>query len=88
MPIKKSAFKELRKSKKRHLRNVGVTSELKTLNSTFLLLLAKKDLEQAKKTLIKLSSKLDKAAQKDIIHKNKANRKKSRLKLSLKKVSS
>jgi len=86
MPIKKSASKELRKSKKRHLSNIGVTSELKTLNKRFLNLLDEKNIEQAKKALSRLSSKLDKAATKKIIHKNKASRKKSRLMRRLKKI--
>ena len=84
MPIKKSAFKELRKGKKRHLRNIGVLSELKTLNKKLISLLNEKKLEEAKKTLKTLTLKLDKAAAKKIIHKNKASRKKSRLMRKLK----
>jgi len=75
MPIKKSAFKELRKAKKRHLRNIGVLSELKTLNKKLISLFNEKKLEEAKKTLKTLTFKLDKAAAKKIIHKNKASRK-------------
>ena len=86
MPIKKSAFKELRKAKKRHLRNIGIASELKTLNKKFINLLDEKNIEQAKKILIQLISKLDKAATKKIIKKNKASRKKSRLMRKLKKA--
>jgi small subunit ribosomal protein S20 len=79
MPIKKSAFKELRKAKKRHLRNMRVISELKTLNKKLLSLINEKKVGQAKELLKHLISKLDKAATKNIIHKNKASRKKSRL---------
>jgi len=79
MPIKKSASKELRKGKKRHLRNIKVISELKTLNKGFLNLLDEKKVEEAKKVLQQLISKLNKAAIKKIIHKNKAARKISRL---------
>jgi small subunit ribosomal protein S20 len=86
MPIKKSAFKELRKAKKRHLRNIGVISELKTLNKKFVALADEKKIEQAKKILSQLITKLDKAAVKKIIHKNKASRKISRLMRKLKKV--
>jgi small subunit ribosomal protein S20 len=86
MPRKKSAFKELRKSKKRHLRNIRITSELKRLNKNFTGLLEKKDIEQAKKVLQQLASKLDKAATKQVIPRNKASRKKSRLKRSLNKL--
>ncbi len=86
MPIKKSAFKELRKAKKRHLRNIGVLSELKTLNKKFISLVDEKKLDEAKKILNRLITKLDKAAAKKIIHKNKASRKISRLMRSLKKA--
>jgi len=85
MPIKKSAFKELRKAKKRHLRNIGILSELKTLNKKFTGLVNKKKIEEAQKILKTLSSKLDKAAGKKIIHKNLASRNKSRLSRKLKK---
>ena len=79
MPIKKSASKEMRKAKKRHLKNIRIISELKTLNKKFINLVDEKRPEQAKKILDQLSAKLDKAAAKKIIHKNKASRKISRL---------
>ena len=84
MPIKKAAAKELRKSKKRHLHNIGVISELKTLNKKFLSLVDAKSIEPAKVILGQLSAKLDSAAGKKIIHKKKASRKKSRLARKLK----
>lgn len=86
MPIKKSASKELRKAKKRHLRNIEVISELKTLNRKFLTLVNEKKIEEAQKILKQLSSRLDKAVSKKIIHKNKASRKKSRLTRRLSKL--
>ncbi len=86
MPIKKSAFKELRKSKKSHLRNIRTLTELKTLNKKFISLVKEKKIEQARKILNQLTSKLDIAAAKKIIHKNKASRKISRLMRRLKKV--
>lgn len=86
MPIKKSAFKELRKGKKRHLRNVKVLSELKTLNKNLLGLLEENKIEQAKKLLKQLIVKLNKAAHKKIIHRNKARRKISRLMRKLRKL--
>ncbi len=84
MPIKKSASKELRKAKRRHLRNIRAISELKTLNKRFINLVDEKKIEQAKEILKRLISKLDTAAAKKIIHKNKASRKKSRLMRKLK----
>jgi small subunit ribosomal protein S20 len=84
MPIKKSASKELRKSKKSHLRNINIFSELKTLNRKFISLVDAKNIEPAKEVLRQLSIKLDRAAGKKIIHKNMAARKKSRLMRKLK----
>jgi len=84
MPIKKAAFKELRKAKKRRLRNIGKISELKTLHKKFVSLVDEKKIEQAKKVLNQLISKLDKAGNKKVIHKNKASRKISRLMRKLK----
>jgi small subunit ribosomal protein S20 len=86
MPIKKSAAKELRKSKKRHLRNIQVISELKTLDKKVVSAVDEKKIEEAKRLLNQLAAKLDKAAAKKIIHKNKAARKKSRLMRKLRKA--
>ena len=86
MPIKKSAAKEMRKAKKRHLKNMGIIAELKTLNKKFLNLVDEKKPEQAKKIFDQLSVKLDKAAAKKIIHRNKASRKISRLMRRLKRT--
>lgn len=73
MPNIKAAIKWVRASEKRRQRNQAVTSKLKTL--------AKKasatgatDVDRKAAT-----SAFDKAAARGIIHKNKANRKKSRL---------
>lgn len=89
MPIKQSAYKELQKSAKRHLKNVRVMSELKTLNKKFLGLVEENKTEEAKNTLGQLMSKLDKAAVKKVIHRSTASRKKSRLmrRLAVKKTS-
>ena len=73
MPNIKAAIKWTRASEKRRKRNLSVTSKLKTL--------AKKASAQgATLADAKLAaSAFDKAAARGIIHKNKANRKKSRL---------
>lgn len=72
MPIIKSAVKKLRKDKKRTKINLKYEKQYKRL------------LKQVKKTknkdLLKLAySKIDKAAKRKVIHKNKAARLKSRL---------
>jgi len=85
LPIKRSAYKELEKSKTRHLKNISAESELKTLAKKFEKLLSEKKTDEAKKNIGYLVSKMDKAASKGIIKKNTASRKISRLmrKLSL-----
>ena len=79
MPRKRSAYKEMRKSKKRRLRNMSIVSDGKTALRRFNLLLAEKKFDEAKNLLKAVSSKLTKAAQKGILHKKTASRKISRL---------
>ena len=85
MPIKKSAYKELRKARIRHFKNISTMSELKTLVKKFEKLISDKKIDEAKKTSNYLCAKINRAASKGIIHKNTASRKISRLmkKLSL-----
>ena len=78
MPIKKSAWKELRKSKGRHQRNISVKSELKTLARKIEALIASAKKQDALELYKKLASKFDKAASNNTIHKNTASRNKSR----------
>lgn len=79
MPIKKAAYKALRQSKKRHVRNLKQKDQIaKTIKAI------KKAIQNNNKTealkLIAAGYKaLDKAAKKGMIHKNQAARKKSRL---------
>ncbi|MCX5716442.1 MAG: 30S ribosomal protein S20 [Candidatus Omnitrophica bacterium] len=51
MPIKKASFKSVRKDKKRHLRNLRVSSELRTLDKKFEALIAANKLSDAKQLL-------------------------------------
>lgn len=79
MPHKRSAYKELRKAKKRHVRNISIKSELKTSIKKFESLLTDKKIDEAKTYLKKLASDIDKAVSKGMLHKNSASRKNSRL---------
>lgn len=88
MPQKRAAYKEMRKSKRRRLRNTGIISEAKTLAKKFNLFLAEKKFDQAKDALKKISSSLDKAATKGVIRKNTVSRKISRLSKKLHRASS
>ena len=85
MPIKRSSYKELRKSKIRHFKNISSKSELKTLAKSFEKLLSDKKIDEAKKEMNSLVSKIDRAASKGVIKNNTASRKTSRL---MKKLSS
>ncbi|MDD5347512.1 MAG: 30S ribosomal protein S20 [Candidatus Omnitrophica bacterium] len=78
MPKRKAAVKRLRVDKKRHAKNVRIKRELKTAIKKFLSLFSSKQIEEAKKTLGRVYSLLDKAAKKNIIHPNTASRKKAR----------
>ncbi|MDD4289686.1 MAG: 30S ribosomal protein S20 [Patescibacteria group bacterium] len=79
MPQKKSAKKELRKSKKRTARNKQIKRRIKDMvkNSDSIVAVSK---EESKKFYDKLQKMLDKAAKTgNPIKKNKANRIKSRM---------
>jgi len=79
MPIKRASFKDLRKSNRRHLRNISIKSELHSLSKKVEDLIAAKKFDEAKTALKAFLSKLDKAALKGIVHRNVASRKSSRL---------
>lgn len=86
MPRRKSSIKRKRADKKRHQRNLRVKRELKKMLKRFQELLAAKNTAEAKTFLHKLYARLDKAAKKGILHRNTANRKKSRLMLGLNRI--
>ena len=79
MPRRRTSLKAQRKDKKRRLRNLKIKREIKKIIKKFQALLLEKNIAEAKKVLPEVFSKLDKAAKKGIIKKNKAARKKSRL---------
>lgn len=79
MPIKRSSYKDIRRSEPRHLKNVSTKHELKTLAKNFEKLISDKKQDEAKKTIACLVSKIDKAVSKGVIKKNTASRKIARL---------
>lgn len=79
MPNTKSAEKELRKAQKRRLRNLYYRSRARTFVKRVRKLLAEGKIEEAREALRLAISALDKAAEKGVIHKNNAARRKSRL---------
>jgi len=78
LPIKRSSFKDLRKSRARHARNLSSISEIRTLAKKFESLITEKKVKEAGIALSKFSSKIAKAAKKGILKKNTSARKISR----------
>lgn len=76
MPTTNSAKKRLRQSEKRRKQNRSLRSEIRTRTKQ---LLSADSAEAAREQLPDLYRLLDRAAGKDVIHENKAARKKSQL---------
>lgn len=79
MPRERTAYKELRKARVRHFRNISLKSELKTFAKHFEKLVSDKKTEEAKSQLKQLVSKISRAASKGVIKRNTASRKISHL---------
>jgi len=86
MPIKQSAIKELRKTKKRTSRNRSTKSNIKDALKKVTKALQSKNIEAARAAAIEAVKILDKAAARHVIHHNKAARKKSRVFAAIKKA--
>ncbi|WP_215539215.1 30S ribosomal protein S20 [Borreliella bavariensis] len=78
-----SALKRSRQNLKRKIRNVSVKSELKTIEKRCINMIKAGRKDEAIEFFKFVTKKLDTAARKRIIHKNKAARKKSRLNVLL-----
>lgn len=79
MPNTESAKRALRKAERRRLRNRSQRSALRTLIKKVRTFVANGNLEGARVALQTVIKRLDQAADKHLIHKNAAARKKSRL---------
>lgn len=79
MPNTKSAIKAARQNIKRRAVNVKALEGIRKTAKTVKKLAAAGNLAEAQKALSSAFAALDKAAKKNIIHKNNASRKKSRL---------
>src|SRR3982751_5673359 len=86
MPIIKSAKKRVKVAKKATIRNAKTKRSLKSAVKAFGKALGATDKKKAVKALDKAKSELDKAAKKNVVHKNKAARKKSQLAKAAKKA--
>ena len=84
MPRTRSAAKQARASLRRQAHNKSIKSKVHTLERKFLSLVETKKTAEAVTALRELASALDKAAKTQVIHRNLASRKKSRLAARLK----
>lgn len=75
----KSAIKRLRSAERRRLRNRVYTGRARTAVKKARLLMSQGQLEESREAVSAAVVALDKAAQKGVIHKNNAARRKSRL---------
>jgi small subunit ribosomal protein S20 len=75
----KSAMKRARQNEKRYMRNRPYVAGTRTRIRRARALIEKGELEQAAAAVQEAAQSLDKAAQKGVIHKNNASRRKSRL---------
>lgn len=79
MPNIKSAIKRAKQNEKRRLHNASQKSALRTAVKKVELAVNRNDADAAKEALVTATKKLDKAVTKGLIHRNAADRKKSRL---------
>ena len=79
MPNKKAAIKSLRQDKKKHTRNKATLAELRTLAKKARIMITENKRAEAETALKQLESKLSKAAQNNVIKKNTAARRVSKL---------
>ena len=82
----KSAIKRIDLTKKQTLRNKSVKSNLKNTIRKFEEAISKNELDEARVILKSIDKKLKNAATKNVIHKNAASRKLSRLATKLNKI--
>jgi small subunit ribosomal protein S20 len=79
MPTNKSAKRRVRQNAVGRMRNRGDKSALKTQIKKLVSAVENKNFEEAEKHFSLTTKRLDRLASKNIIHKNAASRKKSRL---------
>ncbi len=79
MPTSKSAKRRVRQNAVHRMRNRGDKSALKTQIKRLISSVENKNFEEAEKHFSLTTKRLDRLASKNIIHKNTASRKKSRL---------
>lgn len=84
MPITSSAIKKARQDVVSRERNRVIRDDYKKASKNFRRLVLAGDMKKAKEALVEAYSKIDKAAKRNVLHKNNAARRKSRLAALLK----
>jgi small subunit ribosomal protein S20 len=87
MPNTSSAKKAMRQSRRRNTINLRTKSKFKSAVKATRTLIAEGNAKESVESLKKAMSALDKAVKKDVLHKNTASRKKSRLAKAIAKLS-
>ena len=88
MPQRRSAIKELRKNRKNRMNNLDVKTELKKTIKKFLVSVTSNNKPEADTQLKSVYKKLDKAAKRNLIHKNTVARRKSHFSTMANKIAS
>jgi len=83
LPQRRSAIKELRKTRSRRMHNLDIKTDLKKTIKKFNVAVTDKKSGEAQDLLKTVHKKLDKAAKRNILHKNTAARRKSRFSRAL-----
>ncbi len=78
MPQRRAGIKDLRKNHTRRMHNLDIKTDLRKTTKKFLASIEKKNTEEAQSNLRLLYKKLDKAAKRNILHKNTAAHRKSK----------
>ena len=78
LPQRRTSIKSLIQDQKRHLHNLDLRTDLRKTIKKFLTTVSAKNASEAQNLLKTVFKKLDKAAKRNIIHKNTASRRKSR----------
>jgi small subunit ribosomal protein S20 len=86
MPQRRAAKKDLRQSAKKRERNLLLRNQVKTALKKFKKALETKDISKSKEALNLVYKIFDRAASKNLIHRNKAARKKSQFSKMVKKL--
>ena len=79
MPLTKSVIKRMKQSNVARVRNFSTKKAYKTVEKKLVQAIADKDSKSLPELLSSYFSKVDTAAKKNVIHKNKASRKKAQL---------